>query len=122
MTADASHAADPPETDANDHERIERVEGKLDALIDTVNKLLPGSRAEAEERTGERLDRGSTVEEQVRAELARAKREEAEAAARDKEKAESETVQQRLARLEETPPAPPSLRRTKLLGWGDGRK
>lgn len=120
MTDTETSEASPPE--GTDHERIERVEGKLDSLIETVSKLVPGSHAEAEQQTEKRLDRGSSVEEQVRAELAKAEREKAAQAAADADKADRETVAQRLARLEETPPAPPRLRRTAFLGWGDGRK
>ena len=118
MSEQVSEASAPEGTD---HERIERVEDKLDGLIAAVNKLLPGSHAEAEEHTEERLDRPSSVEEQVRAELARRDREAAAKAAADAEKADHESVKERLARLEEKPPAAPRLRRTHLLGWGDGR-
>lgn len=116
---DTSQATPPPE--GTDHERIARVESKVDTLVDAMNKLLPGSHAEAQQRTEERLDRGSTVEDQVRAELARAKEEEQAQAAKDAEKAEGESLKERLARLEEKPPAPPRSRRTAMLGWGDGR-
>lgn len=99
-------------------EDVDRVENKLDALIDVVNGLLPGTHGEAEQRTSERLDRPSSIEEQVKAELAKAearrKQDEDAAAA----KAEHESTRERLARLEELPPEPPARRATKLLGWG----
>lgn len=116
---ETSEASAPPE--GSDHQRIARVESKVDQLISAVNKILPGSHAEAEQRTEERLDRGSTVEDQVRAELQRAKQEQEAAEKADAEKREGESLKERLARLEEKPPAPPRSRRTALLGWGDGR-
>lgn len=75
---------------------------------------MPTSHAESEQRVESRLDRASSVEEQVRAELARAQSEQ-------QQQAEQQTVAQRLAALEEKPPAPPARRATKLLGWGGGQ-
>lgn len=106
-------------------ERLDHLEGAVDRIEAALSRLVPGSHAEAQQRTEQRLDRGSSVADQVRAELARAKEEETAAAAADTEKqsreAERREVQERLARLEERPPAPPRSRRTSLLGWGDGR-
>lgn len=113
---DTTEATEPAES-----ERLDRVEDKLDKLADAVNRLLPGSHKEAEHRTEERLDRSSSIEEQVAAELEKRDRLAREQADADAAKAERETTAQRLARLEERPPAPPRSRRTTLLGWGDGR-
>jgi hypothetical protein len=121
MTDTDTTEAEQHETDANDHERLDRVETKLDALIETVNRIIPGSHAEAEERTERRLDRGSAVAEEVKAELAKAKEEEARRKAADDEQSERQQIREDLAKLKETPPAQPVPRRTKLLGWGDGR-
>lgn len=108
----------PPAETGPGEDRMDRIEDKVDKLAAAVSKLIPGSHAEAEDRVESRLDRSSTVEEQVRAELDKAKREQEAAAAADADKAERETVGQRLARLEEKPPQPPVRRATKLLGWG----
>ena len=118
---DTETEAGQPGTDATDHERIERVETKLDALIETVSKIIPGSHAEAEERTERRLDRGSAVAEEVKAELEKAKQEEAKRRAADEDKNERAQIRADLAKLQETPPAQPVPRRTRILGWGDGR-
>ena len=114
-----SEATEPDETTS---ERLSHVEAAVDRIEQALARVLPGSHAEAEQRTERRLDRGSSVEEQVRAELDKAKREEEAAARADAEKAEGESMKERLARLEEKPPAPPSSRRTALLGWGGGRE
>lgn len=100
--------------------RLDAQESKLDTLIESVSKLVPGSHAEAQQRTEDRLDRPSTVEEQVQAELARAREAQARADADQAAATERETMAQRLAKLEEKPPAEPARRATQLLGWGRG--
>jgi len=94
-------------------QRQGRIEDKLDELL---GHLKPGSKQP--EDTG---GAPPSVEEQVQAELARAKAEEAKAKDDEAAKAERETTATRLAKLEEHPPKPPVRRSTKLLGWGDGR-
>lgn len=117
MSETTSEASAPPD----EGERLDRVEDKLDALAAAVAKLVPGSHAEAEKRTEGRLDRASSVEEAVQAELEKRDRLEAEKRAKETERAEGESMKERLARLEEKPPAPPRSRKTAALGWGDGR-
>jgi len=107
-----------PDTENERIISIADLSAKVDKLAELVSRIIPGSHAEAQQRTEERLDRPSSIEEQVRAELARAKEQEAAeqaAAGKDQE------LQSRLAKLEETPPAQPVPRRTRLLGWGDPR-
>lgn len=101
-----------------DPDRLDRIESKVDTLADVVAKLVPGSHAEAQDREEARLDRPSTVEEQVRAELARRDKQAADDQAAAAAQTERETLQARLAKLEEQPPQPPVRRATKLLGWG----
>lgn len=106
-------------------ERLTALEHAVDRIEHAVERLVPGSHAEAEQRTERRLDRGSSMAEAARAALAEAReqeqRDQAAAAAAESQTAERRQVQERLAALEERPPAPPRLRRTVLLGWGDGR-
>ena len=117
-----STAAEPTSSgEPNTAERLTAVEHAVDRVEQLVSQLVPTSHAAAQERTEQRLDRGSSVAEQVRSELSRAREDDAAAAAADSERDERRQVQTRLARLEERPPAPPRLARTRLLGWGDGR-
>jgi len=125
-----SAAADPPSDpgssgSSSTEDRLGHLETAVERIEAAIGRLVPGSHAEAQQRTEQRLDRGSSVAEQVRAELARAKEEETAAAATataaETEQNERRQVAERLARLEEQPPAPPRSRRTVLLGWGDGR-
>lgn len=125
-----STAADPPAAagssgSSSTDERLTRVENAVERIEGAIGRLVPGSHADAQARREEHLDRPTAVAEQVRAELARAREEETAAAAAastaDAEQTERRQVAERLARLEERPPAPPRSRRTALLGWGDGR-
>jgi len=99
-------------------QRLDRVESAVERLAGLVEKIVPGSHAEAQQRTETRLDRASSVQEEVRAELARAKQEQAAEAAAANEKSEREQMRADLAALREKPPAAPVARRTRLLGWG----
>ena len=109
--------------DGTDAERLTRVESKLDTLADAVAKLVPGSHADAQQREERKLDRPSataeTVQEQVRAELARARQEDADTAERTTASSHRESTDARLARLEEKPPvrARPALARLLTKGW-----
>lgn len=93
--------------------RQERTESKLDQLLGMFSSDSKLHKA-AEEHTERRLDRGSSIQEAVQAELARAREREAAEKAQQTEK---ETLAQRLARLEEKPPAPPQPRREAIM-WG----
>jgi hypothetical protein len=101
---------------------LDELAGRLDRIEQIVRRLVPGSREDSRERVERRLDRPSTVEDQVRAELARAQREQAQADAAQADQTERETIAQRVAKLEEKPPEPPVRRATRALGWGDGRR
>lgn len=111
------------DTDGNEaglEDRVERLEtgqskilGKLDELLGAGSKTHQA----AEKHQAERLDRPSSIEEQVRMELARKEREAAEQAAKDQEKSERQTLAERLAKLEEAPPVQPQPRRQRVM-WG----
>jgi len=105
--------------DGDDSERLTRLEQRIETIADAVNRLLPGSRGEAQQRTEDRLERPTDVQTAVRAELERRDRVAAEQAAADKDKAERDDMRTQLARLSEQPPAPPVPRRTRMLGWGE---
>lgn len=118
-----TEGAEQHDTGANTSERLDRVEGKLDRLADAVARLIPGSHQEAQDRTERRLERPQRAEDVTRAtvreELARAKEDEDRAAT---EATEKETLQSRLAKLEEKPPAEhrSPLKRFATHGWGGG--
>jgi len=96
-------------------------DAKLDQIIGQLAKLLPGSHAEAQQRTEDRLDRPASVAEQVRAELARADAERKAQTDADADKSEREQMREQLAALREKPPVPPMPLRSRILmkGWAD---
>jgi multidrug resistance efflux pump len=119
MSEQQTDPAPAPEGEPrHDHPELE---GKLDQIMDKLGRLAPGSRGDAQQREEARLDRPSSIKEQVDAELKRAREEEAARAAAEQREAEHQSLAERVAKLSETPPAAPVRRATRLLGWGDGR-
>ncbi len=113
MTSDTQ--TDPPENDLTG--RVEHLETGQSQIMAKLDQLLAGAHGKAAGHTEQRLDRPSSVEEQVRMELERKDKEAADKAAKDGEKAERETLAQRLAKLEEAPPVQPQPRRQRVM-WG----
>jgi hypothetical protein len=109
--------------DKPDATSLGQVNDRLDRIEQALARLIPGARAASEHKVEERLDRPSTVEEQVQAELARRDKAEAEKQAAGEAKKEQDDLKAKVAALAEKPPVPPLRRATKLLtaGWGDGR-
>jgi hypothetical protein len=97
--------------------RIDGIESKLDVLIDKLSGKKDQAHAAAQEHTEERLDRPSTIAEEIRAQL------EAQRQA-DAADAEKRSHADRLAAVEEkvtgmtekTPETPP--RRVERMMWG----
>lgn len=99
----------------------EAEESQIIAIVErVVARIIPGSHAEAEARTERRLDRPSTVEEQVKAELAKARADQDRAAAAEAEKSERQTLREQVAKLAEVKPEPPERRSTRVM-WGSAR-
>ena len=119
-------AADPPSGQDDRLDRLEETQREQGSALERIEaalaRVIPGSHDEAQQREEARLDRPSAVQEQVRAELARARQEQDAAAAAAARDAEHESLKERVARLAETPPRQPVRRATKLLGWGDGSR
>lgn len=111
--------ADEPELE----DRVERLEtstGKIESKLDELLGMFKtGGKAQvaAAEHEERKLDRPSAVEEQVRAELARAEQEAKAKADAESEKSERQTIREQLARLTETKPVAPQPRRQKIM-WG----
>jgi hypothetical protein len=97
--------------------RVEHVETALERIMGRLDELVTGGHRAAEKHEGDKLDRPTEVQEQVRAELERAKAEESAKAKAEGEKAEKQTMAQRLAKLEERPPVQPQPRRQRAM-WG----
>lgn len=115
-TEDTGFTGDKP-----DAANLGQVNDRLDRIEQALARLIPGTHDQAQARVEQRLDRPSTVEDQVRAELERARTEQAKADADAAAKKEQDDLRATVAKLTESKPAPPARRSTKLLGWGDGR-
>jgi spore cortex formation protein SpoVR/YcgB (stage V sporulation) len=105
-------------------ERLDRLEGAVGRIEAALGRVVPAAHEASRDRVEARLDRPTSVEEQVEAELAkRDKRARADKDKADRDKAEKDwrdQTEQRLAALAEKPPAPPERRATRILGWGRG--
>ncbi len=102
--------ADEP---ADTEDRMDRLERKLDELLAAKGP----AHAAAEAHEEKHLDRPTTTAEMVRAELARARQEDAAAAKAEAEKSEVQQIKDNLARLTEQAPAAPQPRRQRVM-WG----
>jgi hypothetical protein len=101
-------------------DRVERLETGQSKILSKLDELLgTGSKthAAAQHHQEQRLDRPTTIEEQVRAELARKDAEAKAAADSDAEKSERQTIKDQLAKLTEAKPAVPQPKRQRVM-WG----
>lgn len=112
-----------PEPAAGGADRYDSLSARIDQLAAQVARIVPGSHAQAEEREGQRLNRPSSVEDQVRRSLAALRREEIEDAHR-KETSDRLTALENAgkkrtkAEPETAPAAPPAVRPIEqLMGW-----
>jgi hypothetical protein len=97
-------------TEPISEDRADRIEAKLD-------QLLAAPHAKAEEHEEAKLNRPSSVEEQVKAELERAKREDAAEREQASAKSEFHAVRDAVKGLVEGKPVAPQPRRQRLM-WG----
>ncbi len=100
---------------------IAELDEKIDAVIETLRGLIGTAHGQAAQHTADRLDRGSSVEETVRAELAKLQ---AERDRKAKEQGLTDQVTSTAAelaavkaKLAETPPEAPVRRITRMI-WG----
>ena len=117
MADDDDGALGAAEGGGTQEDRISRVEHAIDRLADQVSKLIPASHAQAQAHTERRLDRPSSIEEQVQSALRQAREAERAETERAEGRKDRETVAARLARLEEKPPAPAVRAVESLMGW-----
>jgi hypothetical protein len=94
-----------------------QLETRIDGMDAKLDQLLAAGHAKAEDHVEQRLDRPATVEEQVRAELARAREQDATERQAEQEKSEFQEMKDRLAKLGEVRPAAPQPKRERVM-WG----
>ena len=108
------------ETRDDDHDRLIKLESQLtrqesaiDRLADAISRWVPTTRGEAQEHTERRLERPSSVAEQVQAELDR-RDQKAKEAARD---GELTTLRETVGKLQEKAPEPVARGIERVMGW-----
>jgi hypothetical protein len=97
--------------------RQDGLEAKVDKILEVLGKGEGQARAAAQQHTEDRLDRPSTIAEQVRAQLEEAKAREAADAEKRGQADRLAAVEARVSGMAEAPPEAPQRRIEKFLGW-----
>jgi hypothetical protein len=109
---------DPAAPDLEDRvESLETGQSKILSKLDEILGIGGRPHKAAEQHEEQHLDRPSSIEEQVRAELARADAERKAAADAEAEKSERQTIREQIAKLTEARPEQPQPRRQRVM-WG----
>jgi hypothetical protein len=97
--------------------RIDGLESKLDLLIDKLGGKKDDAHDAAQQHTEERLDRPSSIAEEIRAQLAAAKAAEAADAEKRGQADRLAAVEAAVTGMAEKVPEAPQRRVEKLMGW-----
>jgi predicted metal-dependent hydrolase len=97
--------------------RIDGINAKLDAVIGRLGGARDQAHAAAEQHTEERLDRPTSIAEEIRQQLDAQKAADEKAAAERGQADRLAAVEQRIAGMAEQTPQPPQRRVEKFLGW-----
>ena len=98
-------------------QRISHLEQGIDRILEVLGKGEGKARQRAEEHTEDRLDRPSTIAEQIREQLAEAKAREAADAEKRGQAERLAAVEQKVTDMAEKTPEAPQRRIEKILGW-----
>lgn len=111
--------------DSGKPQTLAELDDKIDAVIETLRGLIGTAHGQAAQQTADRLDRGSTVEDTVRAELARLQaerdRKAREQGLDDQVKTHAQQLAEVRAKLAEKPPETPVSWLTRAI-WGSPGK
>lgn len=99
-------------------QRVSGVESKLDLILDKLSGTRDQAHAAAEKHTEDRLDRSSSIAEQIRAQLAERQAAEADAAEKRGHADRLAAVEERLTGMAEKPPEDPLRPVTRFI-WGN---
>jgi uncharacterized protein YukE len=97
--------------------RIDGIESKLDLLIDKIGGKKDEAHAAAQQHTEDRLDRPSSIAEEIRAQIAAAKAAEAADAEKRGQADRLAAVEAAVTGMAEKAPEAPLRRVEKLMGW-----
>ena len=98
-------------------QRVSGVESKLDLILDKLSGTRDQAHADAEQHTEDRLDRPSSIAEQIRAQLEETRAREAAEADKRSSADRLASLEERLSGMAEKPPEDP-LRPVTRLMWG----
>jgi CHASE3 domain sensor protein len=108
---------DGPAPDAALDQRVGAIETKLDMLLDVIGKQQDGAHGAAQDHMQDKLDRPTTVAEEIRAQLDERDRKKAADDAEAARNGRLEGLETKVRDLAETKPAAPVRRVEKLMGW-----
>ena len=97
--------------------RVDGLESKLDLVLEKLGGVRSDAHAAAQQHTEERLDRPSTIAEEIRAQLDAQRAADAEADAKRSSADRLASVEQRLEGMQEKTPETPPRRIEKIFGW-----
>jgi hypothetical protein len=116
--ADETETAEPAEpSTAELSGRIDGIESKLDLLIDKLGGKKDEAHDAAEQHTEERLDRPSTIAEEIRAQLAKRDADAAKAASEQSHADRLAAVESAVTGMAEQVPEAPQRWIEKRMGW-----
>ena len=119
MTTDASTGTTQTQEPTNTElaGRIDGLNAKLDAVIDKLGSARDQAHADAQQHTEDRLDRPSTIADEIRQQLEAQRAADAETAEKRGQADRLAAVEDRLKGMTEQAPQPPERRIEKFLGW-----
>jgi len=124
MSTDATETADTTEAEAGrirsleeQDQRISHLEQGIDRILEVLGKGEGKAHEQAQQHTEDRLDRPSTIAEQIREQLAEAKAREAADAEKRGQAERLAAVEQKVTDMAEKTPEAPQRRIEKILGW-----
>jgi hypothetical protein len=97
--------------------RIDGLESKLDVVISKLGGARDQAHTAAEQHTEDRLERPSTIAEEIRAQLDAQRAADAETAEKRGQADRLAAVEERIKGMAEQTPAPPERKIEKFLGW-----
>lgn len=109
----APPAGDGPGIDA----RLDRLEATVGTLVSVVQSGTGKAHDQAAAHEAAKLDRPTSIAEQVRHQLDERDRRDAEKTARDAERGRVAALEAKVAEMAETGPAPVARRVERLMGW-----
>jgi exonuclease VII large subunit len=112
---EAAEAAEPSTAELSG--RIDGIESKLDLLINKLGGAKDQAHATAEQHTEERLDRPSSIAEEIRAQLARRDADAAKAASEQSHADRLAAVEATVTGMAEHTPEAPQRWIEKRMGW-----